>query len=94
MPGIMSPRARKPLDPRSPKLEVRFAIQLRALVDKRGWGPTEFHQRVQGCGVDVTIEAVKKWLNGGAVPRSQDLEKIAPLFGMADYRKLLPPPPA
>src|SRR5262245_542679 len=91
MPG-MSPRARKPISPRSRRFEDRFALQLRDLVDKRGWGPSELRQRLDQAGLDVSLPAVKKWLNGSHLPRPQDMEIIGGLLGLRDYRHLLPPP--
>jgi hypothetical protein len=42
--------------------------------------------------VNVSAEAVHKWLAGGRVPRPQDMEAIAGSLGIKDYRKLLPAP--
>src|SRR5665213_493312 len=87
----MSPQRRKHLDPRSKTFEIRFAIRLRALVDGKGWGPLEFTERLNAAGLDVGIDAVSKWLNGGSVPRLQALELIGHIIGK-DYRQLLPDP--
>jgi transcriptional regulator with XRE-family HTH domain len=91
MPGIMSPRARKPLDPRSKRFEVRFARRLRDLLTARGMTTAEFLERLQRAGLDVSIEAVKKWLNGGRVPHPSDAEQIGRVLGLDDYRHLWPP---
>src|SRR5262245_8261529 len=92
MPATMSPHPRKHLDPRSPEFEVRFAIRLRWLVDKRGWGPSDFHEQLSIAGLVVSLPAVKKWLNGSDVPRPHEMELIGELLGLRDYRYVLPPP--
>ncbi len=90
MPGIMSPRARKPLDPKSKRFEVRFAIQFRKLLDARGIGPSEFRDRLRLAGLDVSIEAVTKWLNGTRLPKPQDAGMIGRALGLKDYRLVWP----
>jgi hypothetical protein len=88
----MSPRQRKPLDPRSKRFETRFAIQLRELLAKRKMTATDFIQRVQAAGVDVSAIAIRKWLSASHVPRPQDMPAIGRVLGLKDYRHLLPPP--
>jgi hypothetical protein len=66
---------------------------LRALLDEGGMDASEFVERVQAAGVDVTSEAVKKWISGDSVPRAQDLERIGHALGLKDYRRQLLPPP-
>jgi hypothetical protein len=88
----VSPRPRKFLDPRSRRFEVRFAIRLRALLDERKMGPSEFVERLQAAGLDVTIEAVKKWLSGDRLPHADDAEKIGKVLGLKDYRQVWPLP--
>jgi hypothetical protein len=60
-------------------------------VDEHGWGPSEFVERLNAAGVDVSLSAVKKWLNGSHFPRPQDMEIIGSVLGLKDYRHLLPP---
>ena len=88
----MSPQKRRQLDPRSKKFEVRFAIQLRGLLDRAELGPTEFVAKIKNAGVDYSVEAVKKWLSGQRIPRPQDVEKLGRILGLDDYRKIWPPP--
>lgn len=88
----MSPRPRKHLDQRSKRFETRFAIHLRDMLDKRGMTAAEFLARMQAAGVDVTIEAVKKWLRAERLPRPQDAETIGRILGIKDYRHVWPDP--
>lgn len=88
----MSPRPRKPLDPRSRAFEVRFAIRLRGLLDKRGMSAAELADCLQRAGIDVTSEAVKKWLRAERLPHPADAEVIGRILGLKDYRQLWPPP--
>ena len=88
----MTPRRRKFLNPRSDDFGVRFGIHLRELLDKRKLTVGEFSERVQAAGVNVSAEAVHKWIAGGRIPRPQDMEGIAAALGLKDYRHLLPPP--
>jgi hypothetical protein len=88
----MSPRRRKHLSPQSKRFEVRFARGLRKRLDSLKMGQTEFADRLHRVGVHVTVDAVKKWLSADAVPRPQDIERMAEIFGLKDYRDLLPLP--
>ena len=90
--AVMSPRQRKFLDPRSSDFGVRFAIRLRDLLDKQQLTPAKFVDKLQSAGIDVTLQAVQKWLSAERIPRPQDMETIARLVGLKDYRFLLPPP--
>jgi hypothetical protein len=65
---------------------------LRELLDERQIGPSEFAERLQKVGVDVTVEAVKKWLRGARLPYSGDAEKIGIVLGLKDYRDVWPLP--
>lgn len=85
-------RERKELDIESTDLAVRFALRLRELLKKKNLGPSEFTSRLQAAGVEVSAEAVKKWISGDRMPRPQDLEAIADVLSVKDYRHLLPPP--
>jgi len=86
----MSPRPRKHLDPRSKRFEIRFAIHLRELMTARRIGPTEFRERLEGAGLEVSIVTVTKWLNGTRLPRPQDAEAIGSILGLKDYRLVWP----
>jgi hypothetical protein len=88
----MSPRARKPLDPKSRKFEVRFAVRLRAVLDEQEMDAVDLADRLQRAGVEVTSEAVKKWLRAERLPHPSDAETIGRILGLKDYRKLWPPP--
>lgn len=88
----MSPRARKPLDPKSKDFGVRFAIHLRKLLDKRKLTSAEFLSALRDAGLDVAPVTVKKWISGENVPLAQDFEYIAKALGIRDYRRTLPPP--
>ena len=88
---IVSP-PRKHLDPRSKQFEIRFALRLRHLLDEHEMGPSEFVERLRGVGVEVTVEAVKKWLSGDRLPYPGDVEKIGKVLGLKDYREVWPLP--
>src|SRR5262249_54018030 len=85
-------RSRKYLNPRSRDFSVRFGIHLRSLVDERKMGTGDFLNALREQDLDVTIEAVKKWLSGDRHPRLRDLERIASALGLSEYPHLLPPP--
>lgn len=87
----MAPRPRKELDPKSDRYEIRFAIHLRDLLEKRGLTPIEFIQKVQDAGIDVSTIAIRKWIAGDHIPRPQDTPAIARVLGLDDYRHLWPP---
>jgi len=86
----MSPRARKHLDPKSKRFEVRFAIQLRKMLDLRDIGPSEFRDRLGLAGLEVSIQTVTKWLNATRLPRPQDAETIGAVLRLRDYRLIWP----
>lgn len=86
------PKARKHLDPRSRRYEIRFAIQFREMIDARGIRAVELPAKLRREGVDVTLEAVKKWLRGERLPHPADAEALGRVLGLKDYRKLWPPP--
>ncbi len=88
----MAARPRKRLSPRSKKFEVRFAIRLRQRLAELGLGPSEFTEMLRAAGVDVTVEAVKKWLSGDHVPRPADAETIGRVLELDDYRQVWPDP--
>jgi len=89
----MSPRPRKHLDSHSRKFEIRFAIAFRAAAEKKSLTTApELNDFLADKGVSVSLAAVKKWLNGEAVPRPQLLERIGKALGSKDYRDLLPEP--
>jgi len=87
----MAPRPRKPLDPKSHDFGTRFGLHLRSLLDKRNLGPSEFLSGLKREGVDVSSEAVRKWLAGDRLPRPQDMEQIGRVLRLKDYRHVLPP---
>ena len=87
----MSPRHRKPLDPRSKRYEVRFARRLRDLLEDREMTTAAFVKRLKSAGVSASGEAVKKWLRGERLPRPQDAEAIGKILGLDDYRTIWPP---
>lgn len=86
----MAPRARKHLDPHSTRFEIRFAIHLRELLDKRKLTPVDFIDRLQAAGVNVSAIAVRKWIAGAHLPRPQDAPAIGRVLGLKDYRHLWP----
>ena len=88
----MAPRKRHDLDPSSDDFAVRWAINLRRLVDQRRLSPAEFREQLEAVGLEVSPQTVKAWLRGRRLPRVGDLERIARVLGTTDYRKILPPP--
>lgn len=86
------PRPRKEIDPKSKEYGDRFALRLRDLLDRRKLNAAEFLDRVRAAGVDVSAEAIRKWIAGDHLPRPQDMPAIGTVLGLRDYRDLLPPP--
>ena len=84
-------RERRKLNPRSKKFNVRFAIHLRALLEKRKLTAAEFHNRLNDARLHVSENLVMKWLSGDRYPRPDDLEAIGLALGLSDYRKIFPP---
>ncbi len=82
---------RKHLSPRSNHFRIRFAYRLRALLDERGMGPTEFVERLHAAGLHVNINSAKKWLNGNRIPSLSHIQAIGDALKLKDYRMLLPP---
>jgi hypothetical protein len=87
----MAPRKRHDLDPSSDDYATRWAIHLRKLVDQRRLSPAEFREQLEAVGLEVSPQTVKAWLRGRRLPRVADLESIAAVLKVADYRKVLPP---
>ena len=74
-------------------LAVRFAVQLRAMMDKRGLRTAkEVFDLLVKAGVDVGPRGIDVWLRGEGLPKWRDLERIGQALGLRDYRRLLPPP--
>ena len=88
----MAPRKRHDLDPSSHDYATRWAIHLRKLVDQRRLSPAECWERLKVEGLEVSHQTVEAWLRGRRLPRVGDLEMIARVLKVADYRKILPPP--
>ncbi|MGQ0633096.1 MAG: hypothetical protein ACT4QC_00655 [Planctomycetaceae bacterium] len=84
-------RRRVEIDPKSRELGDRFAVHLRALLERRGWSSQHFAAMLAEAGVNVAYRAVDVWLRGG-LPRARDLERIADVLGLDDYRQVLPDP--
>lgn len=88
----MTPRKRFDLDPSSDDYGTRWAIHLRRLVDQRRLSPAEFRERLKVEGLEISHQTIEAWLRGRRLPRVGDLEMIARVLKVADYRKILPPP--
>lgn len=88
----MTPRPRHELDPSSDDYGTRWAIHLRKLVDQRRLTAAEFREQLEAVGLEVSHQTVEAWLRGRRLPRVGDLEMIARVLKVADYRKILPPP--
>jgi len=90
--ATMSPHTRADLDQHSDDIGTRWAIHLRKLVDRRKLSFGDFVRELASSGLDVSPQTVKAWLRGRRLPRVGDLEIIAQVLKVADYRKILPPP--
>lgn len=89
----MAPRPRKKLDPKSKDFSTRFALHLRNRLERRGLTTADFLQQLQAAGLQVSGEAIRKWLSGAHLPRPQDAETIGTVLRMRDYRHVWPAPP-
>lgn len=88
----MTPRPRHELDPSSDNYNTRWAIHLRTLLDRQRLTAAEFRKQLEAVGLEVSLPSVKAWLRGRRLPRLPDLESIAAVLKVADYRRILPPP--
>ncbi len=87
----MAPRPRHDLDPSSDDYGTRWAIHFRKLVDARGLTPAAIRERLKVEGLEVSAQTIAGWLRGRRLPRVGDLEIIARVLRLRDYRKILPP---
>lgn len=85
-------RERKTLDPLSADLQVRFALHLRDMLDKKKWSPSDLSERLKTHGLDIDPAGVNVWLRGDGLPKAKDLEAVGNALGLKDYRKVLPEP--
>lgn len=90
----MSPRPLKTLSKAEQRtIYGRFAVQLRALMEERGWDHKQLAERLKGKAEEA---AVRKWLRAEGMP---DIERLmalgkaldTPDHPFPDYRLALPP---
>jgi hypothetical protein len=87
----MSPRQRKILDPAS--LNGRFGVHFQGLVDGAGLTVAELRSRLATRNQTMTESGIRKWLRGDTFPSPLMMEVLAEIFGLSDYRDVLPAPP-
>lgn len=83
---------RKKIDPRTKKLQQRFGLHLRELMDKKGLSAGDLHRFLEAEEIEISVSAVTKWMRGEGFPNVLTLAVIAQALGVSDYRKVLPPP--
>lgn len=86
------PRERKQIDPSSTDFNDRFALHLRAVMERKKWSSSDLVARLQAAGMSIDTRAVDTWLRGDAMPKAKDLETVGQICGFRDYRFVLPPP--
>jgi transcriptional regulator with XRE-family HTH domain len=84
----MSPRGRKKLDPT--KLNERFGAHFQGLMEAAGLTVTELRKRLAVKGHDFSDSGVRKWMRGDAYPSPEAMISLASIFGLPDYRFVLP----
>lgn len=85
-------RRRNELDPSSPDINIRFALHLRGLLERKHWTASDLTERLKAAGLAIEIFGVNTWLRGEGMPKAKDLEIVGRVCGLSDYRKILPEP--
>lgn len=87
----MAPGIRKFISPKSKKFNDRFALHFRSLMDGRGLTPIQLKRELRKLGLVISRETITKWMNGSNLPRPDDMERVAAVLRLRDYRHLFPP---
>ena len=87
MPGDRKRHTRKELK----RYSVRFGIHLRSLMDAKGWQTADVARALAEQGVEIGKPAIQHWLRGGGLPSEELWEPLGTVFGLSDYRLILPP---
>jgi len=67
-----------------------FALHLAALLKERGWDHAALSEKCKAAGLPIEEHAVRAWLRGENMPKSQFLRPLAGVFGLKDKRHILP----
>ncbi len=85
----MSPRQRKSLDPA--KLNERFGAHFQGLIDAAGLTVKELRMRLAQKDHEFSEAAIRHWMRGERYPMPEVMLSLAQIFGLSDYRHVLPP---
>jgi transcriptional regulator with XRE-family HTH domain len=85
-------RPRKVIDDKLEGFPERFAVRIRALMERHGWTAIDVAKRISALGLTIGPRAVDAWLRAEKMPRLKDIEVIGTALDFRDYRDLLPPP--
>jgi hypothetical protein len=84
------PQKRRKLDPR--KLNERFGLHFRGLIEAAGMSVGQIQECMVKAGHKISEQGIRNWTRGTAFPTPFAMEALASIFGLADYRLILPPP--
>lgn len=83
---------RKPIPKReiAARLEARFAVRLRSLMDERNVGIGDLMDKLHDQGSTVQRNAIHRWLRAETFPSIDDVQRVGRVFFPDDWRKILP----
>jgi transcriptional regulator with XRE-family HTH domain len=74
------------------KLNERFGAHFQGLMDAAGLTAAELRKRMAGIRIEISEQGIRNWMRGDRYPSAEMMEALARIFGLPDYRHVLPPP--